>query len=115
MFLRDSHKSFANGFLRLITVLSYDTSAWGRFPTIQSIVNAFDNDPNSRSYQDIGLDGLSDAQEQSFFTKYLNSLQTLVTRNKITPLCLQALIMTLPPMIILIFKAAFMMQYRQAL
>jgi cell surface protein SprA len=40
-----------------------DTTIWGRVPTVQALVNAFDNTPSTRPFQDIGLDGLNDADE----------------------------------------------------
>jgi cell surface protein SprA len=48
-------------------VVDVDTTIWGRVPTIQALVNAFDNDPNARQYQDVGYDGLSDEDERTFF------------------------------------------------
>jgi cell surface protein SprA len=70
--LRDQHKSFENG-LPVAGANNYtaDTSKWGIYPTIQSIVNAFDNDPVSRVAQDVGLDGLNDANERSFHQDFL--------------------------------------------
>ena len=35
---------------------------WGRIPTVTYIINAFDNNPNARDNQDLGLDGLSNEQ-----------------------------------------------------
>ena len=32
-----------------------DTTSWGVVPTNFSIVDAFDNEPSSRQYQDVGL------------------------------------------------------------
>jgi cell surface protein SprA len=69
--LRDSRKSFENGLPGSPDVKNVDTTVWGRVPTIQAVVNAFDNSPESRRYQDIGLDGLGDQDEQSFFRDYL--------------------------------------------
>jgi len=69
--LRDSRKSFENGLPSSPEVKNVDTTAWGRVPTVQAVVHAFDNDPNARLYQDVGLDGLMDQDEQSFFSKYL--------------------------------------------
>ncbi|MGA2406904.1 MAG: cell surface protein SprA [Bacteroidales bacterium] len=69
--LRDSRKSFENGLPGSPVVKNVDTTAWGRVPTIQAVVNAFDNAPESRLYQDVGLDGLGDQDEQSFFKNYL--------------------------------------------
>ena len=61
-----------------LMLLMVDTTNWGRVPLIQSLVNAFDNDLKSRRYQDVGLDGLRDADEQTFFTPYLTQLQSSV-------------------------------------
>ena len=72
--LRDGRKSFENGLPTTTTLTLVDTTAWGLVPLQQSLVNAFDNNPNSRIYQDVGLDGLSSSQEQSFFQDYLNEI-----------------------------------------
>jgi cell surface protein SprA len=69
--LRDSRKSFENGLPNTAVVKDVDTTAWGRVPTVQAVVHAFDNAPESRLYQDVGLDGLMDQDEQSFFSNYL--------------------------------------------
>ena len=76
--LNDSRKSFENGLPTSPEVRDVDTTAWGRVPTKQSLVNAFDNDLNSRFYQDVGMDGLQNLDESSFFSNYLDSLQTIV-------------------------------------
>ena len=65
--LRDGYKSFENGLPTSATVEDVDTTVWGRVPTNFSIVDAFDNDPSSRSFQDVGMDGLKDADEKLFF------------------------------------------------
>lgn len=65
--LRDGRKSFENGLPTGPDVVDVDTTIWGRVPTIQALVNAFDNDPNARQYQDVGYDGLSDEDERTFF------------------------------------------------
>ena len=69
--LRDSRKSFENGLPGSPVVKNIDTTAWGRVPTVQAVVHAFDNALESRLYQDVGLDGLGDQDEQSFFRDYL--------------------------------------------
>ena len=66
--LRDGRKSFENGFPTSSSVTLVDTTAWGRVPVIQSVVNAFDNSVDARPYQDVGIDGLGDADERSFFS-----------------------------------------------
>ena len=52
-----------------------DTTIWARVSTQQIIVNAFDNDPNARVNQDIGLDGWNNAQEREHYTAYVNWVQ----------------------------------------
>ncbi|MFN5319243.1 MAG: cell surface protein SprA, partial [Bacteroidia bacterium] len=41
--------------------------------------NAFDNNPESRPLQDVGLDGLPSDSERVFFQDYLGSLQTVLS------------------------------------
>ena len=76
--LRDGRKSFENGLPTSEEIINVDTTIWGRVPTTQPIVNAFDNDESSRKYQDVGYDGLGSTHgiqdEQSFFSAYLNEI-----------------------------------------
>ncbi len=79
--LSDSRKAFENGLPPTAEVTLVDTTVWGRVPIIQSLVNAFNNDLESRQYQDVGLDGLSDNDENSFFSEYLDSIRILFGEN----------------------------------
>ena len=73
--LKDGYKSFENGLPISSTPVDVDTTAWGLVPTNFSIVDAFDNDPTSRQFQDVGLDGLRTVDEQIFFDSiYLQQL-----------------------------------------
>ena len=76
--LRDGRKAFENGLPTSAVVVNVDTTIWGRVPTTQPIVNAFDNDAQSRMYQDVGYDGISSTHgmtdEQSFFADYLERI-----------------------------------------
>ena len=55
-------------------------SAWGYATRSQFIINAFSNEPGARAKQDVGLDGLSNAEERDFFKDtYLNRLTGLTT------------------------------------
>lgn len=65
--LRDGRKSYENGLPVSAEVKNVDTTIWGRVPTLQALVNAFDNDIAARPFQDVGYDGLPDADERSFF------------------------------------------------
>jgi len=69
--LRDSRKSFENGLPGSPDLRDIDTTAWGRVPTVQAVVHAFDNEAESRRYQDVGLDGLGNDDERNFFSEYL--------------------------------------------
>ncbi|HTL80132.1 MAG TPA: cell surface protein SprA [Bacteroidia bacterium] len=72
--LKDSRNSFENGLPTDGTAGTTDNTPWGRVPVVQSIVNAFDNDPDKRAKQDVGLDGLGDADETTYFANYMNSV-----------------------------------------
>ena len=76
--LRDGKKAFENGLPTSAVVVNVDTTIWGRVPTTQPVVNAFDNDAQSRKYQDVGYDGLGSTQglddEQTFFSDYLEAI-----------------------------------------
>lgn len=79
--LRDGKKSFENGLPTTADPSgdpnhSIDTSSWGRIPTTQAIVNAFDND---RANQDVGLDGLKDVDESTFFNQYISAVSPIIT------------------------------------
>jgi cell surface protein SprA len=76
--LKDSRKSFENGLPINSQATNIDTTVWGRLSKQQSLVNSFDNDPQSRQYQDVGFDGLSDNDEQSFFNPYLDKAKKIV-------------------------------------
>ncbi len=78
--LRDGRKSFENGLPTTSQVTNIDTTVWGRVSTQQMLVNAFDNNPGSRQYQDLGMDGLNDEDEQSFFNDYLEELRNVVSQ-----------------------------------
>lgn len=73
--LRDGRKSFENGLPTSENVVNVDTTRWGRVPKVQSIVNGFDNNSQSRRFQDVGLDGMNDEEERIYFAKYLNDLR----------------------------------------
>lgn len=76
--LRDSRKGFENGLPTSPIISNVDSTNWGRIPTTQLINQTFDSDPNSRQYQDVGLDGMGNEDETSFFQKYLQKLQGIV-------------------------------------
>ena len=79
--LKDSRKGFENGLPTSELITDVDTTIWGRVSTLQSLVNAFDNNPTSRIYQDIGFDGLNQTDEQTHFNEYLSELQSQVNND----------------------------------
>ncbi len=75
--LHDGYRSAENGLPAPSTAsqnIQTVTTAWGIVPAVQPLVNAFNSDPGDRPYQDVGLDGLSDGAEASFFSSYWNNL-----------------------------------------
>jgi cell surface protein SprA len=77
--LKDSRKGFENGLPSTSTITLVDTTVWGRIPLVQSLVPAFSSGSDARIYQDVGLDGLSDEDERSFFNSFLANLQPVLS------------------------------------
>ncbi len=70
--LPDSRKSFENGIPVDGSDDDLETTTWGRVPTLQLIVNAFDNEPSTRQIQDVGLDLLDDNEEPAQYQAFVN-------------------------------------------
>ena len=62
--LKDGRRFYENGMPTPTSPASIDSSTWGRVPVnpIQ-VTNAFSNNPEDRKFQDVGFDGLGDADE----------------------------------------------------
>ncbi|MEO8146474.1 MAG: cell surface protein SprA [Bacteroidia bacterium] len=59
--LHDGQRMYENGLPSSTLISETAKTDWGVYPTnTTNPTNAFDNDPNSRTQQDIGLDGLRD-------------------------------------------------------
>ncbi|MCX2719035.1 cell surface protein SprA [Lentiprolixibacter aurantiacus] len=61
--LEDGRKQYENGLPGLNSNELTTATAWGKVPSTQSLVYAFDADETNRGLQDIGFDGLDDAGE----------------------------------------------------
>ena len=72
--LPDSRKSFENGLppFGVSVTDNLDTTLWAKVSTQQVVVNAFDNDPEARANQDVGLDGWKSNDEQIHFQNFVN-------------------------------------------
>lgn len=81
--LRDGSQSFENGYPTPTNDLPTKTTPVAIVPDFQRINDAFDNDPASRPYQDIGFDGMNDQQELEFHSvihpDYVTKLQAKLT------------------------------------
>ncbi|TZF82326.1 cell surface protein SprA [Pedobacter sp. BS3] len=73
--LKDGRKSLENGLAPDGDPSKSDVTIWGRVPKLQPVIQAFDNNPSSRAFQDVGLDGLSSTEERSFFADFLNQVR----------------------------------------
>ncbi len=73
--LKDGRRQYENGLPTPNAPAAVDTTVWGVVPRnpIQ-VTNAFSNDPADRQYQDIGFDGLNDADEKVKRSAYLAGL-----------------------------------------
>lgn len=75
--LKDGMKSYENG-MPVDGNYSFITSTnWGRVSTQNSLTYAFENAPEARPMQDVGLDGLPNEEEYGFssYSDYLERLQ----------------------------------------
>ncbi len=79
--LRDSRLFFEHGLADSTTGQRTDTTIWSRIPRVQAVTNAFDNDPEIRRLQDIGLDGYNDEGERVAYRDYLDRLEAVVGAN----------------------------------
>ncbi len=87
--LKDGKLSYENGLPRDGDKTKTDTTSWGLISEIQPPVTpyAFDFNAISRQYQDLGLDGLNDADENAYFqNSYFDSLQLVVPPSVIAAL-----------------------------
>ena len=75
--LKDGRRAFENGLPRTDDPNQVDTTNWGVVSKLQPYVNAFDNEPDARRAQDVGLDGLNSQKERDFFEPFLKELETM--------------------------------------
>ena len=77
--LKDGRQSLENGLPINGDPSQVDQTVWGNVPKLQPVVQAFSNDPSARQYQDVGLDGLSDSDEQTKFASFLAQTNGILT------------------------------------
>ncbi|WP_018341415.1 cell surface protein SprA [Cytophaga aurantiaca] len=77
--LPDNLQSFENGLPVDDSNTGTTETTWGLITTQQYITNAFDNNPSSRPFQDIGLDGLNDDKEKTKFAARAAAIKAKVT------------------------------------
>jgi cell surface protein SprA len=61
--LKDNRKQYENGLPAVGGTQPTFTTVWGKVPVSQSLIYAFDTDASNRTVQDVGYDGLNDAEE----------------------------------------------------
>ncbi|MBX3240028.1 MAG: cell surface protein SprA [Chitinophagaceae bacterium] len=80
--LKDGKRAYENGLPTPKIPAQTDNSVWGTTPVnpIQ-VTQAFSNDPEDREFQDVGLDGMGDAEERTVRQQFLQSLQAALGAN----------------------------------
>lgn len=79
--LRDSRLFFENGLPGLDDETRTDTTSWARIPRTRAITRAFDNNPENREVQDVGLDGLDDEGERNVYSNYIAAINAAAMNN----------------------------------
>ncbi len=74
--LRDSRMFFENGLPAPGADINTDQTNWSEIPRTRAITRAFDNDPAARAAQDVGLDGVDDAGEETLFSDYVAAINS---------------------------------------
>ena len=78
--LRDGKKFYESG-MPVDGSNSYSTTQWGKIPTQSTVTYAFATTAGSRALQDVGFNGLTDAEEQEFYySAYLSQIQGKVNQ-----------------------------------
>lgn len=78
--LRDSKKFYESG-MPVDGSKSYTYTQWGKIPTQSTVTYAFATTSGSRALQDVGFNGLTDAEEQEFYkSAYLDQIQGKVNQ-----------------------------------
>ena len=67
--LSDGRKQFENGLPGANSDTAVYETPWGKVPSGQSLLYAFNTDAADRPLQDVGLDGLSDEEEALIYTE----------------------------------------------
>ncbi|TKT94318.1 T9SS outer membrane translocon Sov/SprA [Dyadobacter frigoris] len=72
----DERYNFENGLPIVNKVVgdNVEQTIWGQVTKSQYLINAFSNESGARQKQDVGLDGLSNEEERTFFKEYLDRL-----------------------------------------
>lgn len=78
--LRDGKKFYESG-MPVDGSKSYTHTQWGKIPTQSTVTYAFATTSGSRALQDVGFNGLTDAEEQEFYkSAYLDQIQGKVNQ-----------------------------------
>lgn len=68
--LKDGRKQYENGLPGAGSTQPTLETIWGKIPISQSLIYAFDVETANRSFQDVGFDGLNDAEEAAKFPAF---------------------------------------------
>src|SRR5699024_7741186 len=84
--LKDGRKSLENAVPVNGDMSLVDKTNWGYVSKNQPAIQAFDNNPDNRAKQDVGLDGMGNQEETEFHQNFLNQMEGMLNPEAMTEL-----------------------------
>ncbi|MCA5003955.1 T9SS outer membrane translocon Sov/SprA [Sphingobacterium bovistauri] len=79
--LKDGHKAVENAIPANGDKSKLNQTVWGNVSKLQPINTVFENSDDSRKNQDVGLDGLSNTDEETFYSPFINQMRIQLNPN----------------------------------
>lgn len=80
-YMPDARHGFENGLPANESQKDFSPTPWGLVTRQPYLTNAFSAEGGARERQDVGMDGLTDTQERTYFSRYLTRLRGVLSPN----------------------------------
>ncbi len=80
-YIPDSRHGFENGLPSNDNQRDFSITPWGKVTRQPYLTNAFSAENGARERQDVGMDGLTDEEERTFFRRYLDRIRGVLAPN----------------------------------